>query len=332
MNIKRHMALVVGGGICLVLLIGALVVLFRFQGEYARVTGELAARRQRLEQLHLRDPYPSADNVERLTKNRATLKHFFRALMTNLGRGQVNVQAMEPADFRQLLDSTLHQLQVAARTNGVGLPPQFPFGFERYQRGLMPDPKHIGRLAVQLKTVDRVCRLLYEAKVSEIESITRETFDETQEIEAPVDSGRRRGAAPPPTVAAAPPDTGGGLYQKEMLTVNFLAREPAAWTVLNKLAANPLFTVAREVEMTNEKKVGDVSGAPTRVTAAAAASALAGPRPVATPGLAPELAAPPPPAEHKDRLIAGTERVRVRIRLAVYRFVEPPPGEEAPAP
>jgi hypothetical protein len=63
MNWRKNIILVVGGGICLVLIVAAAFMLFRYRSSYAGVASQAQAAEQRLQQLNQRNPFPSEANV-----------------------------------------------------------------------------------------------------------------------------------------------------------------------------------------------------------------------------------------------------------------------------
>lgn len=338
MNFRKNILLLTGGGVCLALLAGALVMLFKYRDEYTRVATDLESSQQRLEQLHRQDPFPSKENVAQVRKNHEVLEQFFDSLVEDLQAAQVEPEDMEPVQFRQLLESTTAQVRQEAG-DAIKLAGDYSLGFDVYQKGALPKPKHIQRLVVQTKTISALCRLLFKAGISELTSISRDQFDleERQVAEQPQTIDRRaallqrRGAAarrrgaPAPSPREAPgrhAEEDDGLFEKETIELGFIAREEAVWNVLNELAKTKLFAVVTEVQMMNEKRVAVERMATNREEPAR----RIGPAPV-TPalGFTMDAQAEAEPVEavplsHDERIIAGHERVRVNLKVDVYRL------------
>lgn len=314
-------------GVALVALAGAVVLLLRWQRVYTRVNGELEAQAARLRQLQQRDPFPSETNVERAQQNLAALQTFFSNQTAALRAHQVTPAKMERAEFQFLLERTVRGLRERAAAPGatVKLPERFGFGFDRYLLGDLPAPEDIPRLVVQLRIVERLCRLLFEARVSELLEIKRAMFEKprgpSREVEAETGRRLRRVAesAAPPEEEPIPEVEEGGLLSRERFEIRFTASEAAVWELLQKLATDKTFALVAELEL---KSVSDVKAA----VASPSQTAGSGPTPQVAPSVpgpwpvGPAALVAPRPKTHDERVVAGRERVQVRMVVDVYRF------------
>jgi len=329
MNVRRHMPLLIGGGLCLVLLGVAAYVLLRYRGDYLRVRQELESSLQRLERLNQRDPFPSEENVAVIQKNLEVLKGFHNSLVEKIRSGQVEADDMEPAEFKQFLESTLSDLREQARGKVI-LPARFGFGFDRYVKGALPAPEHIPRLTVQLKTVEVLCRLLFDARVSRVTAIERDRFEQAAEgrqtpaAEERGRRGRRRRRQPEPAQRerAKPEEQVDSLYAEDTFTLEFLASESALWGALDALARSDLMCVVSDVELRNEQPQPPTEAAVKRESADTEPR-----RPPAGPlelfaEREQEPAAPKEPPTHDERVVAGRERVVARVEVDVIRLEE----------
>ncbi len=311
MNVRKYMVLVVGGSIALVILIVMAVMLWRFSGEYVRVQSELKASTSALERLQNRDPYPADDNVERLDQNLAVMEEMLDVLLEDLASGQIDPEDMERAAFPTLVERTIRGLYEYARDADMRLPERFTFGFERYAMGALPQANHIPRLTVQVRMIERLCRLLADAGVDEIVSIDRPTFD----VDAPEERDlvpRRRGVPEaddetPPGFTDLAPRREHDLYSKERFAVTFYSSDVGLWQTLNALASSDMFVVIKNVELANED---DLRGRSPRELRRRPDEDRRTDRDRERPRT---LAA-------DDRVVAGRERVRVRLELEIYRF------------
>ena len=178
MNFRKHMLLIVGGSIALVLLIATLFMLWKFYARYRTVNTGLISTTERLHGLSSgKHRYPCEENVALVQTNAAVLKAYFDDLFDTLKRGQVEPKKMEPAEFPLLLEKTIRKLLSQAAESGVTLPPRFAFGFDPYALGNLPNEEDVPRLARQLRTVEELCGLLYDAKVSDLGAIRRQVFE-----------------------------------------------------------------------------------------------------------------------------------------------------------
>lgn len=314
MNWRKNIVLVVGGGIALLLLVAVVILLLRFQGQYRTASGELASAVARLQQLNNRDPFPSPENIAVMQENLKAVQASAVALNDTLQRGQLAPEAIEPAEFAPLLERVSKRLGARAAEGGVVLPDKFTYAFARYAAGELPAPAAIPRLVVQLKAIDAVCSLLFQARISELVSIDREVFEAGEasaETEETIDPRRQRrvaaaAAAPTATAVQLPPPETNDLYGVERLTITFAARETAAWDALNALARSPLFLAVVDVRVENTAAVAGNIGKKQPPGALGGEQAAAA-------GLAHY-------PSHDERVVAGREPVRVSLVLDLYRF------------
>ena len=319
------MVLVVGGGISLVLLVIALVVLLKFRGTYERVNAELQDNTARLNTLKQRDPFPSAENVSVVQTNREQLDNFFAEIYERLSKDQIEPRQLESAEFPLLLEKTIQKLIKHANEVNIPLPQRFAFGFDRYAMGALPQANDIPRLVVQLKMIEELCGMLYKSKVSDLSTLTREVFEqggavETSGSDEQVRGGRRRGGSPQDAMQGQKSGTvqqdESGLFIRERFTLNFRCKDSVVWEVLNEMARSRFFIVVERVELDNvvqdPKKLASIKTAP-QAAALGMAPAVAG---LTGKGGA-EIK---PPASRDERIVAGRELVNVSLTVDVYRF------------
>lgn len=352
MKLRKHMLLIVGGSVALVVLLATLFVLVRLQQGYQRVNKELRGSLTRLDALYARDPYPSVENVYLVWTNLQILQTYFTGLYGELQKGQVEPQAMEPAEFPVLLEKTIRQLTTRAAASNVALPPRFAFGFSRYAIGALPGAKDVPRLVLQMKTIEALCGVLFRAKVSQITTVSRQVFEEgasAEPSEGVPDMMRRRrrpmevvsdsGTSAQPSAEAWKDPS--GLFSREHYVLSFTGRDAAIWEVLNGLAVGQPFVVVTKVELVNDSPLPKAA-APAAAPAAPAAPpsmfvtppSLSGPSPAMPLGAAAPAGVPPKPLSHDERIVAGRELVRATVEVDVYRFAteEEPKEEEEEAP
>ena len=259
MKLRSNMVLVVGGGISLVLLVIALVVLLKFRGTYERVNAELQDNTARLNTLKQRDPFPSAENVSVVLTNRVPLDSFFAEIYERLSKDQIEPRQLESAEFPLLLEKTIQKLIKHASEVNIPLPQRFAFGFDRYAMGALPQANDIPRLVVQLKMIEELCGMLYKSKVSDLSALTREVFEqggavETSGADEPARGGRRRGAqqeSAQEVKGGAVSQDESGLFIRERFTMSFRCKDNVVWEVLNEMARSRLFIVVARVDLNN---------------------------------------------------------------------------------
>lgn len=329
MNILKHKSLVIGGGILAVFAGVAIFGLIHFQGVYAKAANELKGANDRLDRLNRRNPFPADENVTIVQQNRDQLKDFLGHLQQDFRQGQVSEETMEPAQFASLLEKTSRELTNRAAAANTKLPERFAAGFGRYVAGELPAAADIPRLVVQARTIAAVCQVLFESRIGELVSVERTPF-EGQGGDAATPRNIRSELAGTPDAPstslltlALPPVESNELFHAERIAVSFLAREHAAWEVLNGLARQPLFAVVKHVEFTNE------SNPKAPVAERPGAGAVGAPvAPAVAPGQPGAVPIIYPPRE--ERIMAGRENVRVGLVLDVYRFAGEPAKEGQP--
>ena len=320
--LRKYLFLVVGGSIALVLLLVLSMLLFRFQRRYEGVRTDLQTHEARRDGLYGRNPFPSAENVERLRDNLEEMEAYLDGLLGTLSADQPEPVDMERAAFPAAIERTTYRLRDLAEEQQVRLRADLAFGFARYAAGNLPVREHVSRLVVQLRTIDMLCTLLLTSEISELIRVEREVFDAEVRRPREGDLVARAGTVPAAPVdgVSERPEGVEGLYTKERYTLVFLASESALRSVLNRLAASPTLIVVRRLELVNELALDG--------SAADRLAARLQPAADRQRGVRPERPVPGEgqPLRHEDRVVAGRERIRVTMELDVYRFqhtVEP---------
>ena len=338
MNFRKHMLLIVGGSIALVLLIATLFMLWKFYARYRTVNTGLISTTERLHGLSSgKHRYPCEENVALVQTNAAVLKAYFDDLFDTLKRGQVEPKKMEPAEFPLLLEKTIRKLLSQAAESGVTLPPRFAFGFDPYALGNLPNEEDVPRLARQLRTVEELCGLLYDAKVSDLGAIRRQVFEKLATPSSGASTemfSHRRGMEAGPASDQAQPSAAevvdpSGLFSKERYTLTFKARDAAVWDILNALARSRIFIVVTDIQFANENPVPKIvdpkAAAPVTLPAGtppSGAGAMSGS------GLTPLPEAKPKVLGQEERIVAGRELVKIVLDVDVYRFMTKEEAEQ----
>ena len=322
MNWRKHIVLMVGGGLALVLLVVALYFLFRLQGQFGVVNRELDSAHQRLQMLNARNPFPSEENVQKMKQNRAELQAMALQLQEQLQQNQRAPEAMEPAEFAPRLERTSRRLVQRAQESGVVLPEGFAFAFARYAAGELPAASAVPRLVEQLGAVETICDILFQARIASLDLLQRELFDESglaneTEVFENRRTTRRSSAESAPTLSQVPPAEASDLYEVERLTLSFHARETAAWDVLNAMARSPTFMAIADIRMENTLAATAVLGKKT------ALAPLGGGDRAST-----NVALQYP--SHDERVVAGRELVSVSLVVDLYHFKQAFSPEAAP--
>ena len=324
---RKHMPLLAGGLVVLLLAIVLFYLLFSAKGRYADGFSKLTLIQSQLQRLTNRSVFPSDANVQAMGKQQEIYREYLDGLRGAMKKGQWAAEPVTRDRFRQLMEETLRQLVNDARTKAVALPADFAFGFQRYAEGNLPAEEEMNRLVDQLNSVKALCEILYDAGIGELVSVDRTVFEKDAQV-APVEEefGRRSArnrteaapAAPSVELVADPM----GLYTKEHYVLSYRAQDPANWKVLDRLAQGSPFVVVTRVEIVNSARPA-VAPPPAEEAAPAAA-----PAPVSTsgwqsPGAAAAVAKPAAEILPRElRIVAGQELPNVRLEVDLYRFAE----------
>ncbi|NCC51973.1 MAG: hypothetical protein EOM20_12265 [Spartobacteria bacterium] len=316
MNLKKNIGLVIGGAITLVLVVLVLLLLFRFSSEYRKVSQTLKARLATLENLKKRDPFPSKENVMLAADNRGQLESKFSELQSILARGQIQPEVIQAASFPPRLEGIVKDLRKQAVIAKVELPEGFAFGFDRYLRGELPNQSDVERLLIQVKMVQNVARMLFDARISALEKVNRELFDEKEEAPAEAAESRvsRRRRMTPTSTAKSTDQMSRvqkdeALYTSEPFSILFTAKEAALWEILNLMDSSSMFTVVVNIDATSEipevTKEEGIKGIQDQ---------LSNKNKPAERGMRRR------PLDHEERVVSGREELTVKLDFDVYRF------------
>lgn len=305
-----------------------------FRGYLAlyRTGAELESKRAELDRLYGRDPFPSEMNVKVERSNLEVLNEEMSGLLEAMGRGQIESVNQSPPKFMAQFWDARTELKTRAKELGVGLAggDEFDFGFSRHMQGNLPAPQDVPRLTQQLRIVQALCGVLYEARIAELKGIGREEF----EVDA-VGSAAAKPATPAPPPARRPAggqvslnvveaDAGlipeGRQFGVWHFVIVFTAREAALINVLNGLAKNPVFTVVTRLGV-----VGDDKLFQRAVEAAARAEKRSGTEPTAKPAEPAKEATPVLPRDERVACGRSATPLTVRMELDVFQFVKVQP-------
>ncbi len=319
MNVRNHPVLVAGGGACAVLLLFALVFLFRSHSDYRRQTVALETLYHRLAELNTRNPFPSSGNEVQMEKNLGQIEFHVGELAARLARDPFPLDAVEAADFSARAQGVIERFQKRADGAGIVLPDRLEVGFAQYASGgAVPAAEDVPRLTRQLYSVERVADVLARSGVHSIEMLSRDLF-ESESDPVPEMRDRRRGrrnasiSVPMRSIrevaSVVHPE---GLYYIERIGVGFTAREDGVWRVLDLFASAPHFMVVTSYSHVTQTKILSYNPEAVKRGGEGIDETL---KFLSTGVLAGSTALSRP-----ERLIAGNELIHVSLVVEVYNF------------
>lgn len=336
MNFQKYMVLIVGCGIAGLLTIGAGVVLFQKMAAHGKAEAELRSARQKYATLEKRAVHPNDANLAATSSNLVQATAAFSNVIQKLRAGQLQ-ELTNTVEFAPMVEEVVKRLQDGAKSAGVMLPQDFAFGFDTYKKGTRPAAEAVPRLALQLRTTELVCKILYAARISNVVAISREEFDDGASQATPSSAGgaslfsvgrseSRPSASGAVVVRDIPMSASNQIYSTERFYVEFTGRENAAWEVLNALAKGPPFAVIRHADIeATLPAFGGTAGRGSPVTGSATSQAYgeAYGRGFPAGGAATLLSTNSLVfVEREDRVLAGRETVKAAIVFDVVRFAE----------
>ena len=260
---RKNLSFLIGAVIAVLLIAGAATLAGLGLRASRMARREVDRQLDKLKWYYRQDPFASATNVVRETRNTGEVRAWFDRLANEARAGQLPPQQRTPPIFMRELGLMQKELLRRASALGDGVVSEsFGFGFDPYfaQGSSLPRTEDVPRLLMQLQIIQTVSRILFDEGIVNLQSIKRQAFEErVQDRVSPVS-----------------PDVGliaeGQSFAGLRFTFQFVAREKALLAILNRLAAHDRFIVVTDVSV--EKQGDDVvmrddrriPGAPDRLT------------------------------------------------------------------
>ncbi len=172
--IKRNLYFVLGLAAAAVLLgVGIWYSLGR-KAAADEVASNLESASTALNQLIDRKPYPSEENIKAARLETERVLQFKTNALKRFPEVVVSTN-MATAQFKALLEVAITGLERVAERNGVKLPAKYAFTFAEQRKELVLDEKKLGVLAGQVLDIEAICRIIFEARINELNSVRRPT-------------------------------------------------------------------------------------------------------------------------------------------------------------
>lgn len=267
MNWTQYKTLLIGGGICLVLLIAEIFLIMRTRENNETLemaVNGLASRRTTLQR---GNPGPSQRNLDLIKANTQTYADLDAKLTSGILENQIVMQTLRPSEFIDRVKRMLTEIERKSLSSKKGgedgvVMRDRTFGFGSYAAGNPPeDRSNIPRLVLQLDLVKYFTDVLFDAGISELVAIDRQRFDGASARSPRGGSGfggfgvNPGQGAPPKAKAAGGKKSRDDLFARETFTIRFRAYEDVVWSVLNQMVASPNLIVIESVSLTNGNKL-----------------------------------------------------------------------------
>ena len=253
--IKRNLFFVVGGAVALALLGGAGFFIWQGFSRNADASNQLNELYDKLKEYSNAAQKPGDDKTDniKLAKEQekqvqdwvAQARQHFQPIPAIPASAKVS-----SLEYGDSLRHTIEQLQHAAESSSVTLPPKYQFSFTAQCSLARVAPGSLEPLAQQLGEVKAISEILFAARVNDLDSIQRVRVSEDDEKGLPSD------------YTDVPPITN-GLAVITPYVVNFRTFTPELAKVLAGFANSPNPFIVKSV-------AAQPAGVPENVTAAAA--------------------------------------------------------------
>ena len=266
MQSRRKVLMIVVAVLLVAFFVAACVLLTLGVRDFRKADGKLAGSKARLDYLYSRNPFPSEYNLRVERKNLVEREAQLEGLVRALREGQVESDEQNPAKFSSQFWAAHKRLLDVARKEGVVVTggSDFSFGFERYMKGELPAAaRDVPRLTQQLRIMQTLCGVLFDARIASLQGIGREEFegDAAASPKAEEPRTRERGRRKPvPQASMNAPNVNAGLVPADQLygtwhfVFAFTAREKALLDVLNGLARCPVFVEVTDLNLSSPEK------------------------------------------------------------------------------
>jgi len=256
MNRQKLMMIIFGsvtGVLCVVA--GVFVVLALSSASEAE--SQRNSLHDELQRIYQSKMFPNEANITRVQEDQKALEGWLGNVSNLLHVSEVAVdQTQTPVRFKQVLQNTVRSLIADPRAHKTVIVSDFKFGFDKYlgESDSLPNKEHVVRLSQQLTVIQALADALLSCKISKLERIGREMFDDADadKDKQQETGGRRRArqtaAQQPQKQAVVKSAEVSDLYAKQQFVLEFQARPAEFVQVINRLASMDLFVVVSEVE------------------------------------------------------------------------------------
>jgi len=170
--LKKNLFLVLGGLVALGMLGFAVYFLLIKKQAVDEVTEQLNTQTQELKNLATRDPHPNQENIEIARKEQRKVADFLQACR-KFFVPVVTFTNIDSAAFKDLLQTTISDMERDAGKAGVSLPAKYDFTFA-WQRKSVDFPQDtLVPLATHVAEIKALCDVLFDARVHALTSLRR---------------------------------------------------------------------------------------------------------------------------------------------------------------
>jgi hypothetical protein len=265
-------------GVCL---LGAVWFFFNAKSDFEAASTRFADTSSELNRLERLAPYPSADNLRKMTAHAQDFASALAKLKDELKLRVAPIAPMAPNEFQSHLRVAMNAVADRARANKVKLPDKFYLGFDEFASAL-PNEATAPLLGQELVQIEWLVSNLLDARVESVSAFRRAPLRE------------ERGKTATTT-----------QLERNVVDLTFVSTPAAARKVINQIAgASRQFCIIRVLYVQNEKDRGPSREAGGETTA----PSIPSPSPAAKAPVA---------ALH---FIVGNEKIETTAKIEMVRF------------
>lgn len=179
---KKQTILAAAGGVSALLVVGAGVLTFTSWQAAGDAEKKMQSSKSSLSRYYKEAVFPSQANVDVYRTNLLLAQTWVGDLSRGVFRDGVAVDdSVTRGDFGRVCRETVEALIAEAPQNTAEEPvvdADASFGFDHYLQNNLPErDEYVPRLLRQLRLVDRIVRILYDAEIHHLDAVGRELFD-----------------------------------------------------------------------------------------------------------------------------------------------------------
>lgn len=179
---KKQTILAAAGGVSALLVVGAGVLTFTSWQAAGDAEKKMQSSKSSLSRYYKEAVFPSQANVDVYRTNLLLAQTWVGDLSRGVFRDGVAVDdSVTRGDFGRVCRETVEALIAEAPQNTAEEPvvdADASFGFDHYLQNNLPErDEYVPRLLRQLRLVDRIVRILYDAQIHHLDAVGRELFD-----------------------------------------------------------------------------------------------------------------------------------------------------------
>lgn len=179
---KKQTILAAAGGVSALLVVGAGVLTVTSWQSAGKAEKAMQSSKSSLARYYKEEVFPSQANVDVYRTNLLLAQAWVGDLSRGVFRDGVAVDdSVTRGDFGRVCRETVEALIADAPQNAAEEPvvdENASFGFDHYLQNNLPErDEYVPRLLRQLRLVDRISRILYDAGIHHLDAVGRELFD-----------------------------------------------------------------------------------------------------------------------------------------------------------